>query len=115
MGPHEAEIGASTQTMDQHDTEIGIPTGTTGQHDADTATSTGAGALRGTPAGSPTTDFDEADDLLRRLFDLCTPEQQRRGSTPREALARLSPAERAQLLQRLSPAVREEMRLRIGR
>ena len=74
-------------------------------------------ALAGDPgdAGDTTTEFDDADDLLRRLFDLCSPEQQRRGRTPREALARLSPAERAQLLQQLAPTFRRRVRKQIGR
>lgn len=82
--------------MDQRTAEAGDPRDTRG-------------------AGDPTTEFDDADDLLRRLFDLCSPEQQRRGRTPREALARLSPDERARLLQQLGPAAREEVRKQIGR
>lgn len=68
-----------------------------------------------TDAGDTTTDFDDQDDLLRRLFELCSPEQKARGGSPREVLARLSAAERVQLLDRLSPALREEVRRLLGR
>jgi hypothetical protein len=65
--------------------------------------------------GSSTPNFDDEDDLLERLVELCSPEQQRRGTSPREVLAKLAPAERAELLDRLAPALREELRRLIGR
>jgi hypothetical protein len=62
-----------------------------------------------------TTVFDDADDLLARLFDLCSPEQKGRGRSPREVLAKLPAAERAQLLDRLPPGLRDDVRRLIGR
>ncbi len=67
------------------------------------------------PAGGPTTDFDDEDELLVRLFEHCSPEQKLRGSTPREVLATLTPAERGQLLGKLVPSVRDVVRRWIGR
>ena len=83
--------------------------------------------------GAATTDFDDEDELLRLLFELCSPDQKLRGSSPREVLARLSPAERARLLDGLAdllamgpqaapnpgapdaPDLRDEVRRRLGR
>lgn len=77
------------------------------------------------------------EDLLQRFVVRCTPEQQRRGTTPEEVLGALPPSERLalldsgqlilelppavlealpdELLQKLSPATREAVRERIGR
>lgn len=67
------------------------------------------------PAAGPTTDFDEEDELLVRLFELCSPEQRRRGDTPRDVLATLTAAERGELLGKLAPAARDDVRRWIGR
>lgn len=56
-------------------------------------------------AGETTSDFDDTDELLGRLFALCSPEQKLRGKTPREVLARLQAGERRQLLAKLSSSL----------
>jgi hypothetical protein len=71
-----------------------------------------AGAVE---AGGTSTDFDDADDLLVRLYELCSPEQKQRGRTAREVLGKLLAHERAEVMDRLSPELREEMRRLIGR
>lgn len=67
------------------------------------------------PGGGPTTDFDDEDELLVRLFEHCSPEQKRRGDTPRQVLATLTPAERGELLGKLAPSARDDVRRCIGR
>ncbi|MEZ4302799.1 MAG: hypothetical protein R3B70_48195 [Polyangiaceae bacterium] len=54
----------------------------------------------GEPAEGPS-DFDRDDELLARVFELCSPEQKMRGATPREVLMRLAPEERTELLERV--------------
>jgi len=77
------------------------------------------------------------EDLLQRFVADCTPEQQRRGTTPEAVLGALSPEERLALLdsphlilelpqavlealpdtvlEKLSPTTREAIRKRLGR
>lgn len=61
------------------------------------------------------TDFDDQDELLAALYDLCTPEQKLRANTPRETLAKLAPSERASLLKKLAPGLRDQLRQLIGK